>query len=467
MPFAITDVVTLDGVSLLAAEVIDRDCSLPITDLRRREKRDQFIDNLPVWIGRWENGTSAPSIKSQAIAGDPDTVVDVDCDGIKVSVSMTSCEFILPNMKRIILETDKPMALDKLIPLFCRQRGISPQQLGLLFDSSGNFVTGNPYAADFAKMALGALGTFMRAMITQGVTNGDDANDFEVDGIFTQIDNGWTDGEIACGDDYNIGNVINWAELTTAGEGPFTGTGVTASPDEETVADKTVTLFGTEYEVPAGLNLAQFLIYYIELVEEEVAANHDIEWHMIVPHGYGRSLKYTATCLQPCGNDSNYDPTIRQRWVEEFKADAIRLRPDDKVFGLLKSRKMGTNELRFGPRNIDGRPTYGVFYWNIAEYMSSVGMLADTYNDGFGMMPSDPLWRDDIVNYVPEDFENLAFYWNIMRTSINCAYAQMMTYYGALAVSRHLWLKITNVSESTFVSQTITGEATLDGAPIG
>lgn len=313
-------------------------------------------------------------------------------------------------------------------------------------------------------MALAPLGKFMRAMVTQSVTNGDAANDYEVDGIFTQIDNGWEDGAIACGDDYNIGNEINWYELVTSGEGPFTGT---AFPDEETVADKTVTLFGTEYDVPEGLNMAQFLIHYIELVEDEVAAGHEIDWHMIVPHGYGRSLKYTATCLQPCGNDSNYDPTIRQRWVEEFKADVVRLRPDDKYFGLVKSRKMGTNEMRFGPKMIDDRPTYGMFYWNIAEYMASVGLLADTYNEGFGVFPDDPLVRDDIVNYVPEDFENLAFYWNIRRTSITCANAQMLTYHGALAVARHLWLKITNVAETTFVSQTITTEATLDGDPIG
>lgn len=465
MPFETTDILTVDALSIYAAGVLDRDCAFPITNLRKHGKFDQWINSIPVFMQRWADDTVVPAFVSQSINIDTSVIVDTDCDPAEVSGAVTSCDFIMPNMKQVMLASPQ-LKFTKLMEVVCRQRNVAPQNapIGSLFDSGGNFISGSPYAEDFARIAAGHLSPAARAIITEGATRGDEADAFMVDGILTQIENGWGDGDNECGDALNIANTINWKELTTESE-PFTGT---ALPDDVTVAGKTITLWGETIDVPVGINLAEFLALFIEKAEAEQVNNAEVEWHMLTPHGHARRILSAATCLQPCGNDSNFDPEVRARWIRDFRSRGVEIQPDGYTFPLVETRKVEANTLWFGPRLIGGNPTYGVFFWNMAAYLASLGVnIADYYNEAFGFADTDALWDDQNLNYLAENFEQQTIYMNIFKTAIDCGHIEMMFKYGALAVARHLWLIITNVGAVTFVNPAVNEEVSIDGTLIG
>ena len=203
---------------------------------------------MPIRLGAWEDGTIAPAItdytREVTLVDPPD-----DCDVPTLRTSIDECELIAPNMAEIGIKTPN-MNWVELRAQFCRQRNILPGQL-CVFNSDGSIATGQPYVIDFIRFALNEQKHYMAQQLTRSAFIGDDANVNEFDGLYNQLENGWQQGTPACGDDLNVAQDIDWAVLT--------GVGPQASPDDVTIAGQTVTWWGTVYDVPEGLNLAQFL----------------------------------------------------------------------------------------------------------------------------------------------------------------------------------------------------------------
>jgi len=246
------NIATLDGVEILAAPVLFRDCAFPITDARRYCPPDDVLQNFPIFIGRWEDDMLAPAISSQEITIDASEVTG-PCDTAIVTTELESCSLVAPNQKKIKLRTDT-LDWTKLIAVFCKQRNISMAQLGTVILANGQFDLGNPYTPNFARFAMAAVSKALMRVVSRSILTGDFSNNFEVDGLYNQLTNGWANPQTGtpCDATINTRQTIDWGDLTGAESGP-------ASPDDVTV-EGTVTLWGNTYDVPAGLNLAGAVI---------------------------------------------------------------------------------------------------------------------------------------------------------------------------------------------------------------
>ncbi|GEM_PF-4055308 len=457
-----TDVLSLDTVQLTDADVLYRDVHFPISDLRRYSPADAVMDNFPVYLGRWENGTTVPAIKTQTIGIDTTMIVD-ECDVAEVDSAMTSCDFIAPNQKKIKMGT-KTLELTSLIPLFAKQRNLTTAQLGnLLTPSNGRMVidAGNPYAINFMRFAMAAVYMAYSQTLSYSALRGDYANQFQVDGFYTQLDDGWADGDVACGDENNIAQTINWAVLCGKDANAVAG------PDEVTVAGQTVTLWGETYDVPADLNFAEFLeeLWIIKVEQNYVSGGVDV-WEMHIEHGKGRGFLKTAACMQPCNLNGEFDQTLRERYRRLVNGQVGELYPSNQTFALLESQHVGANTLYFGPRQIAGRPTYGLAFWDMNDYFNSLGAIGTTPVRQYGMPESDTLLAET-HSTIRNNFESVALqqFFTTVGDAQDCAKGTIMAYYGVLATARHLWLKVTNISSTTWV-KALVSNVEIDGTDL-
>ena len=344
-PASNAQIFALDGVDVLSAAILGRDVSFPITNFRLHRPKNQVAETMPVALAWWNDNTEAPSIVNQAIQIDTTTIADA-CDAATVYASASSCSFVAPNQKHVSLET--PVIEIKEImksAVGVNQRNVDLTVLGnQVWDSNGNFIPGTPYSENAFRSAVSALKHAQKFVFSTYSQTGDAANTLQVDGLYTQLDGGWTDGDTGCGDEFNIAQSINWKYLVTEGVEASAATGF-ASPEAVTVTGKTLTIHGNSVSVPAGLNFAEFLD---EIWIEYIMVNHlsgyadNVDWEMHVRYGEKRRIASTVTCMQPCSNDSNYDPEVRQRWKDFANSDIMVLQPSGEEFALRQKPGTGT-----------------------------------------------------------------------------------------------------------------------------
>lgn len=437
-------VLDIDGVDSRSAAVFAPDCHFPVTDLRKHLEPDDVFTDMPVFLGAWANNTVAPQVTDQwfDITTAPQTANA--CEPATVKAYVTTCDLVAPNMRRIYIGSAsidwEEARLD-----YCRRRNILPRQLQV-WDSNGRLDMGSPYALDFAKFTIASMAGAFSKVVVRSAVKGDDANLLEFDGLYTQLAGGWTaSGGRACPATINVEQTINWSLLT----GGLIG-GV-AYPDQVTVAGQSITIWGTSYTVPAGLNLAQFLEdLWLDKVEREYADRFGgvdmFEVH--VPWGGARCIINAAGCMQPCSNTSAYDVTVRERIAELRSKKIMRLYPSDRVMAVKESRYMPANTLRVGPRSIGGKRTYGLFF---DDLVGNSDMWEDTYGQNAGL----PGQEDALLALADElrlDFDNNAILWDVRKKSAVCLDTSIVARAGFLAAARHLWLRVTNVGCSTIMS---------------
>lgn len=453
-------IVDVMGVDIRSAPMFARDCAFPITDWVKRCPPDQVVANIPVHLGAWENGTIAPSLTDYEDQVDT-TGMDADgCDAPVVRTTLESCNLIAPDMKEISFQTPKINWRD-IRTQFCRQRNILPNQL-CVFDNNGNLAVGQPYTIDFIKFALQALARVFAKQITRSIMIGDAANLNEVDGIYTQIDNGWdAAGADPCNPDLNHGVVIDWNALC----GNPHGTGC-AYPDDKTIAGGTINIWGEIHEVPAGLTLADFFEdLWIDKVNIDWADSRGgvDSWEMHMHWGQAKCFLHNAACMKPCSGCNDFDTGLRERFANLMNAKMVELYPSHRRFPILETRYVPKNTIRFGPRSIGGRPTYGVFFENIDRYLNT---LPDTYGGHMGMPEmTDNVLVPETETLLREMFENQTVFWDVNKLSAKCIRALIMAFYGVLVCSRHLWLRIDNVCCPSFVGD-CDSHLSIDGTPV-
>lgn len=447
------NVVTLDGVSLQAAGLRARDCAWPITDMMWCILQDEVLRNMPIYIGEWENGTIQPGIVDQTHEIVIPENLDV-CDSPTVKTVLEGAEFELPNQKDMSLCSEQLVIRD-MVEKACRGRNILPDYSKKMFNADGSFRMGEPYTANFMRIALSALTNAPGELLLKSALVGDEANYFEFDGLYTQIDNGWTTTAPAnIADPINLGQVIDWSTLT--------GVAPLASPDDVTIAGQTVNLWGTVYDVPEGMNLAQFIEdLWIEAVELNFTQRYGgVEmWEMHVPWGQARCFLNTAACMRPCtcsGDDCHsifgMDEDFWARIREYRSRNVATLQPSGTTFPLLQTRYMEPNTIRFGPSMIGGYRTYGLFFRDYNQILDSLApMRNDLYGQSFGVQwEYDPIImrRNDILR---NNVEASALYVDITKQSSKCLQVCLEYEAGLLALCRNLWLRIDNVTCNSFV----------------
>jgi hypothetical protein len=454
-----TDIIAITneaGVTLESASFFNRDCHFPITDLIRRCPPDEVMANIPTMLGSWADDTVAPSITDYDDIIDYVTNAADECRAAIVRSTMTTCELIVPNQVCMTLETPELNWKD-LFTRFCRSRNIRPGAM-CVFNPDGSLAIGEPYTVDFIRFSLTTLSRAMAKIITRNTLIGDDANADQFDGIHTQLINGWNPttntANPTCGDEFDIATTIDWNTLTGGTVGGC------ASPDDETIADQTLTVWGEDCAIPAGLNLAEFLEdFWIEKVQVEWAnAFGGVDaWEAHIQHGQAKCLINTAACMQPCGLDASniLDPGLRERFRRLRLTNMVELYPSGTVFPMLQSRYVAANTMWFGPRSIGGNPTYGMFFENMDEYLAQLSGVGGLYGSGRGMIPP----TKDMLLPVTQDFLNFGFedaaiFWDLFKETAFCVRASMMACAGVLTCARHLWLRVQNVCcESTCITQ--------------
>lgn len=451
-----TNVITLDGVSLASSDIRARDCAWPITDMIYCVLGDEVFANMPIYIGEWADGTLAPGIVEQnheIVMPEGLTV----CESATVKTNLVACEFELPNQVEVSL-CSEDLVIRDLVEKFCAKggRNILPESNKKMFNADGSIRMGEPYVPNFMRIALNALENAPGELVLLSALRGDESNDFQFDGLYQQIDNGWTATQCPplVTDPINLGQTIDWNVLTG-------GTGL-ASPDDETIAGQTVTLWGTVYDVPEGLNLAQFLEdLWIEAVELNFTARHGgvDNWEMHVPWGRARCFLNTAACMRPCGAggvDCTGDDLLWERLKEYRSRNVATLWPSGTTFPLLQSQHLEDNTVRFGPKSIGGYPTYGLFFRDYNGILDAIAPMG-LYGQSTGVTwDRDPIImrRNDILR---DNVEAAALYVDLDKVSSRCVRACIAYEAGVLALCRNLWLKVENITCASFVCAPTTG----------
>jgi hypothetical protein len=447
----VTDVVTLDGVQIESAPVLNRDCSFPIMDGRRYAPHDDVVNNMPVLIGSWENGATVPAITSQAVELDF-TDATGECNSPVVMATMQTCRLLAPAMAEFDAKSPVLKYID-LIDEFCKQRGlVKNEQLRSLIDADGMPREGSPYYANYARFAWSNVAWALWAWLTRSAMIGDEAvGQDRIDGLYTQLTQGWAESADPCGNALNIRQTLDWGALTTASAGPYSA----KSPDDVTVASKTVTFFGVTHDVPVGMNLAQFLEdMYFPLVESYTDQYGDVMWEMHVPTGKARCFLNTAACMQPCDKTNEYDPDARERFARLRNTKIAQLYPSGRMFPMMETRYVTGNTMWLGPREIGGNPTYALFFKNLNQYWGDLGLLGNTYGQGSGTAWDEPMISQQTTDYVNQQLNDVAFHYDVSKVpnSHKCVQYGAFAKAGVLAVSRHLWLQISNIACATFVT---------------
>jgi len=445
---ATTNIATLDGVEIKSAPVRARDCAFPITNMLDCILGDEVLDNMNFIMGDWEDDTNLPGIVDQKHNVNIPENLD-ECESGTVDTEFTSIEFTAPNMVPVSLCTPK-MIIRDLKEKFCSNVGRNILAGCNLFNADGSFKMGEPYVPSFMRLALGGVENVMGELIGLSAIKGDASEIFQFDGLYTQIDNGWTTAAApAVADPINLGQVINWATLT----GGTAGTPV--SVDDTTAAGQTVTLWGETKDVPEGLSLAEFLNdLWIDAVELNYAQKCGgvTAWEMHVGWGKARCFLNATACMQPCGISGEFDQQLRARLADYRATNIAKLYPSGLAFPMLQTKYIEDNTLRFGPGSIGGVPTYSVFFRDYNEILDELAPLRDDiYGTSFGIQwEYDPMMmrRSDVMR---DNMEAVALYADIFKESAKCVKACLEYEAGMLVMFRHLWLKIEDVSCDSFV----------------
>lgn len=450
-PASPTAIFAVDGVDAWSAPVFYRDCAAPITNMRGWQPDNQVAANMPVVLAWWPDDMVAPAITKQEVQIDISGLA-TECDAAVVTASASSCDFIVPNMKEVKLESPTLNLMEMLKPI-CRQRGIMPERMaGMIFNADGSVIEGAPYAQNIVNAALHAQRIAAQWVFTKYSQIGDSAETFQVDGLYTQLESGWTAGDEDCGDAYNVAQSINWYYLTE--ESALASSVGSSSPDALTVAGKTVNLHGVSYDVPVGLNLAQLLdrLWFRYIHQGFTYPFGEVMWEMHSRSGEDYCLRESIACIQPCGNDSNFDKDVRQRWQDVHTTDIMKLMPSGQTFALVQSTEVDSGTYWLGPRSIGGTPTYMLAFQPLAPYYQQLGEIQRLqYGQQFGQWQAEDklIWEDQ--TYIQQKFDDIAFLTDVHKESMSCLKAGMMFKYGFIASARHLWLKITGIGCDTWV----------------
>lgn len=453
---AIVDVVTIGGGVLEDAGFLARDCAFPVTRLQMRLGNDEVLRNMPVNMGYWEDDSIAPVELSQSIDIDTSDVVG-ECDVAVVTAALTEGELIAPNQTKVKLKTPT-LVIDKLRKAFCRQRNISTRELGLVLNAGGGLDLGNPYAIDFGRFALASVTKALAQIVTEYSLRGDESMPFGFDGLYTQLENGWTQGTAGVPQYLNQAITFDWPTLT----------GETApTPDSLTEAGHTISLWGEDYDVPEGINLIQlfedYLFSPIDRQWADAMGGVDV-WEMHVPFGSKRCYQNASACMQPCGGDGGiWDTELRARFANMRRGDVVEFYPSGRQVPMWETSKIENNEMWIGPRSIGGFPTYALIFRDLDTMFSEQGILGSTYGQGSGAFPDVEPLLTETIDTLP--FEARTVHYDVEKISMDCVEAGLMTIVGMLVVARHLWIHVTGVNCGTML-QTVLSGVTIDGDPI-
>lgn len=424
------------------------ECKFPLLNLAPL-CTDDVVKNLVTAVARWEDDTPQPMIIDYNSQVDVLTPED-ECEPATLTSEIATCTVILPNQELVSLQKPRELytaALNK----FCRANGIrdgvSP------FNADGTLKPENPLSERFLIYQMAELRRGLMQYLINIIWNGNSANPFEVDGILTQLRNGWATGNQDGGCDMFRANIIDWAEVTAAA-------GDTAPP-EATIdaAFDTIVLNGHSFSGLEGLNLVEFLVLYMEAMDGYWFRSHGgvDQWAMFLPMGETNCIAELAACMQPCSTcPTNLlaDPMIRERFADFRRSKTIELYPHNNPIPLMESPALktaspeGFQTYIFAPWIIGGDVTMPLVFRDQDEEASILSGELPWYGTDLGLPDGDnDLVPTDDVD-LATDIETRAFSMHLQRVK-NCIEVWINTQFAIPVFAQHGFLVIDNVDCAT------------------
>lgn len=441
---------TIDGLAIDSAPVFLNDCVFPITDFANCCQRDDVLDNLPIRIGHWAKDTKAPAISKRTVKVKTPAASADDCFPAlpKITMELESCELKAPNQVDIGAQTGDLNYRD-LVDDFCYRRKVLPQQI-CLFDQNGNLAPGDMVSQAFLLEAMQVVFETIASEVGRVALVGDSAvanpifQPNEFDGFYTQLIGGWDPSTgTPCPDVYNKAVEIDWAVLTG---------NANAGPDTVTIAGQTVTIGAKTYNVPVGLNLANFLDQiWIDKVEQMLNCVGGVtSWEMHASLGFRACFLRANACMQPCSSNAcieRTDPRVLALYQASITSKFATLLTG-RSFPVLESQYVKDNELWFGPRAVGGRPTYGLFFDSMDRFFGRNPVISNGNtgygNPGVNASPNSLMTMDAAT--LAARIEDIAAYWTMERTyKGTCVSGMMLMRAGMLSCSRNAWLHVKNI----------------------
>jgi hypothetical protein len=421
----------LEFDTMTPAGVFGGTCDLGILNLRRA-CRDEVVANLPRFLGRYPDGSTADVLLS---TGFTRTTSEEDCTPSTISGQSVMCNYAIPNQELLSYGGGQNRLMRDLVEKFCAARNLHTAPT--LFSSSGQFDTGNPLASYFIDYLLSELKLGYMGVLIDIFWNGDGTVRHQHEGFLPQIDN-----DVAC-EPYNPVR-INWATLT--------GVVGNSSPKSEIDnAHDSITIHGQTFSGMEGLDFAEFLKLYVQRLLEGPLngyAESEIELKLFMGQNTADTFLELAACLQPCDGCVNplSDPLIRDRAEEFINNKRFWLYPRRNVVITVEVSPHLNGRMILMPTRIAGKPMAGWVFRSQPEQKRIIEGSLPLYGTGEGAIPSTELYPD-LLNPLSEadNFEAQAI---AVRTQFDqdCLSWWLTADAGLVLFGRDMILSVTNIS---------------------
>jgi len=426
---------TIDVTTWTPAVPFGRACQTPILDMRPLVK-DRVLENMDVYIGRWEDGTTMKVLLQESY--DIETS-ESDCAPSEASYELTECTVVLPDQRLISIGFSELPYRDTMRK-FCTPLGLT--RFPTLFNRDGSFNEGNPLADRFIVYILGALRRVFMKGVRQYAMTGSQAIRHQVEGIMTQIANGpMTDGA-GC-ELYDFAK-LDWNALVG-------GTG-TASPASATITaeNDTINLLGYTFTGMEGMNAGDLIVAWLERMMDYDLVDYMMEdgrvafdlWH---PRGQRKCLAELFACMQPCGGcvDPMSDQGIRARSEEFRKTGIVWAFPYDNIRIRMLETPALTDTYVLRPTTVEGRPTAAIVFRDLQDEQDILEGELPWFGTQAGLPDTTPLHMADEIE--AGQFQERAFQLHLTRNG-NCISAFINTEFAIPIFAPQTWLVLQNMT---------------------
>ena len=441
----VKSLVTYQGGDLYSAALFSGGCKFPLLNLVGKV-RDDVLANFPVKLGRINPGITQPVLIGQ----EPTFTTSVDpCISGEIDTDLNGCEWVVPEQKLIDFCSGSIPWRDTW-QRFCNSRAIPSNQCPPAlqpFGRDGGVNLGSPLLEDFMVYTLdGMANAYMLWLNRVGLT-GDFANDLEIDGLYTQLRNGWdyAAGSGTC-DEYNIAQTIAWDTITAASEdcdgnsnAGYAGAVIDPSTD--------VTFWLSNVTSVGGWGLAQILANHMDAVEDYTASRGGVtQWELHVPKGYKNCIIEAVSCLRVCCNAELDTEVTNDRYARLRRQNIVDLYPyrDDQIV-MLETNEL-TDSIFLVPRMIGECETYAMVFDPVGDYF---GMLAEVHGDFIPGMPNVDLAADPLImetaEVLADNLETVAFGTSVSKEGDKCIRACINSVPTVIAYDRCVALEVTGI----------------------
>ena len=431
----------LEFESMTAGGKFSDACELPILDLRPLMP-DDILANIPRFLYRWEDDTTMRILLDDNYNS---SAAATSCDFVTFSSETLECSVQIPNQKRIaggVEDVDYMQFMTE----FCKAHRIT--NFPTLFNADGSFNQGAEMASEFIEYILADLRRRYMQYLRDQAWNGDQANQDELHGLMTQLD----EGPMTVGDKCEPYEMVtfNWSTLTGTG-------GSTATDPSATIAaaSDVLTIHGMDFDGNTGLNMVEFLVLWLErLFEYDLAAWRDSEIVFELWTGKGQTtcIANLAACMQPCDGCVNplSDPQIRDRAADFRRNKRIWLYPYDNVTINIRTSPELVDEMILVPVSLGGRPMIAWIFRDQVEQWAIVNGEMPYYGAQAGALPDDNfLYPTDEVDAASR-FELRAFQVQVQKNG-NCISYWINSESAIVLFGWHLWLRMQYVDCNSLV----------------